>query len=96
MAERKRRNRRHISAAEGRQRLTAEQRAQFARERRAMCGKLLGQDGFQGALVVEHIRGSQYLLRMPDGTEVFASHKKQKGQTGDALSRAGWKLWEQR
>ncbi len=80
----------------GRQRLTAEQRAEFARERKALCGKLLTQEGFEGALVVEHIRGSQYLLRLPDGTEVFASHKKQKGQTNAGLSKAGWRLWEER
>ena len=79
-----------------RQRLTSEQRAQFARERRALCGKLLTQEGFEGALVIEHIRGSQYLLRMGDGTEVFASHKKQKGQAEGALSQAGWQLWEDR
>ena len=90
MAERRRRR-----SSAGRQRLSPEQRAQFARERRALCGSLLSQEGFQGALVVEHIRGSQYLLRMPDGSEVFASHKKQKGQGDGALSRAGWKLWEE-
>jgi len=77
-------------------RLTAEQRAQFARERRALVGKIISQEGFQGALVVEHIRGSQYLLRMPDGTEVFASHKKQKGVTNGPLTSAGWSLWEER
>ena len=38
-----------------RQRLTPEQRAQFARERREMCGKLLTQEGFEGALVLEHL-----------------------------------------
>ena len=80
----------------GRRRLTAEQRAEFARERRAICGKLLTQEGFEGALVVEHIRGSQYLLRLADGTEVFASHKKQRGQADGALSQAGWRLWEER
>jgi hypothetical protein len=88
--ERRRRNR------GGRQRLTAEQRAEFARERQAICGKLLTQEGFEGALVIEHIRGSQYLLRLADGTEVFASHKKQKGQGAGALSQAGWRLWEDR
>ena len=89
------RNRRRNNRG-GRQRLTAEQRAQFARERRAMCGKLLTQQGFEGALVVEHIRGSQYLLRMPDGQEVFASHKKQKNQGEGAVTQAGWRLWEER
>ena len=41
------------------QRLTAEQRAQFARERKALVGKLITQEPFVGALVAEHIRGSQ-------------------------------------
>tara|TARA_R100000152_G_C6758805_1_gene182708 strand:+ start:817 stop:1092 length:276 start_codon:yes stop_codon:yes gene_type:complete len=80
----------------GRQRLTAEQRRQFAKERQALVGKLITQEGFQGALVIEHVRGSQYVLRMPDGTEVFASHKKQKGQANGALTQAGWRLWEDR
>ena len=80
----------------GRRRLTAEQRAEFARERRALVGKIISQEGFQGALVVEHIRGSQYLLRMPDGTVVFASHKKQRNLPNGALTVGGWKLWRER
>ena len=91
---RKRRN--YTKNEGGRQRLTAEQRAEFARERRALCGKLLTQEGFEGALVIEHVRGSQYLLRLPSGTEVFASHKKQKTLPNGALSQGGWKLWEER
>ena len=79
-----------------RQKRTAEDRAQWARERRALEGTLITQEGFEGALVVEHIRGSQYLLRLPDGTEVFASHKKQKDSNDDNLSGAGWRLWESR
>ena len=78
----------------GRPRLTAKQRARFVQERRALCGKLLTQEGFEGALVIEHIRGSQYLIRMADGTEVFASHKKQRGQSEGALSHSGWRLWD--
>ena len=75
-------------------RLTGEDRAQFARERQALVGSLITQ-GFEGALVIEHIRGSQYLIRMPDGAEVFASHKKQR--TGEkSLTMAGWRLWEER
>jgi hypothetical protein len=93
----RRRNRPNEKRGGGkRQRLSAEDRAQFARERQAVCGKLLTQHGFEGALVVEHIRGSQYLLRLANGTEVFASHKKQKGQGAGALSQAGWQLWEER
>lgn len=76
-------------------RLSAEDRAQFARERQALVGSLITQKGFEGALVVEHIRGSQYLIRMPDGSEVFASHKKQKNNE-DAITKAGWQLWEDR
>ena len=38
-----------------RERLTAKQRAQFARERRALVGKLITQEPFVGALVAEHI-----------------------------------------
>ena len=91
-----RKRRDYTRSSGGRQRLTADQRAQFARERRAMCGKLLTQEGFEGALVVEHVRGSQYMLRMPDGTEVYASHKKQKGQGEGAVTQAGWRLWEER
>jgi len=77
-----------------RQRLTAEQRAQFARDRRALVGKLITQEPFVGALVAEHIRGSQYLLRLGDGTEVYASHKKQRQLPNGALTEGGWSLWE--
>ena len=77
-------------------RLSAEDRAEYTRQRRALEGTLITQEGFEAALVVEHIRGSQYLIRMPDGTEVFASHKKQKGNNTDSLSDAGWSIWENR
>ena len=79
--------------------LTADQRAEFARERRALVGKLILQEGFEGALVIEHIRGSQYLLRLPDGSEVYASHKKPQQKPGkEAITdRDGtWALWEPR
>ena len=89
-------NRKVEPTSRTRQRLTPEDRAQFARERKALVGKIISQEGFQGALVTEHIRGSQYVLRMPDGTEVFASHKKQKNLPNGALTSGGWKLWEQR
>ena len=56
---------------QNRRRLSAEDRAQFARERQALVGSLLIQKGFEGALVVEHIRGSQYLVRMPDGEQFY-------------------------
>ncbi len=77
-----------------RERLTAKQRAQFARERRALVGKLITQEPFVGALVAEHIRGSQYLLRLGDGTEVYASHKKQRQLPNGAFTEGGWSLWE--
>ena len=80
-------------------RLSPEDRAQFARARRAVEGSVITQQGFEGALVLEHIRGSQYLLRMPDGTEVFASHAKRReidGAAEQSVSAAGWRLWELR
>lgn len=89
------RNRRRNNRG-GRQRLTAEQRRQFAKERQALVGKLITQEGFQGALVIEHVRGSQYVLRMPNGEEIFASHKKQKGEGAGAVTQAGWRVWEDR
>jgi len=81
----------------GRQSLTAEQRLEFARERRENVGKVLLQEGWEGALVIEHVRGSQYLVKLATGEEIFASHKKQKNESGDAaFTRAGWRKWEQR
>ena len=77
-------------------RLSAQDRAKFARERRALEGAVITQKGFEGALVLEHIRGSQYLLRMPDGTEVFAGHAKQRALEADkSISTAGWRLWKE-
>ena len=75
--------------------LTPEQRAEWARERRALEGNLIVQEGFVGAVVVQHIRGSQYLIRLADGSEVYASHKKQKDPSTGVV-KAGWKLWEDR
>jgi len=76
---------------------TAKDRAEWARERRALVGTLITQEGFEAALVVEHVRGSQYLVRLPDGQEVYMSHKKQRGQAHrDPLTAAGWRLWEER
>ena len=77
------------------QRLKAEQRAQFARERQAMVGSLITQEGWEGAMVKEHVRGSQYVVLMPDGGEVYASHKKPRKRRA-GLSEGGWKLWEDR
>ena len=83
-------------AYQKRERLTAEQRAQFARERKALVGKLITQEPFVGALVAEHIRGSQYLLRLGDGTEVYASHKKQRQLPSGAFTEGGWSQWVSR
>ena len=79
-------------------RLSAEDRAHFARERQELVGSLITQKGFEGALVIEHIRGSQYLVRLPDGEQVYMSHKKPKYRPdGDIfLTEGGWRLWENR
>ncbi len=77
---------------------SAEDRAKWAAERRALEGSLIAQsDMFEGAMVVSHIRGSQYLVRLSDGSEVYASHKKDKDQNRNShFSYSGWKLWEDR
>ena len=82
----------------GRNMLTALDRSRLAREREALVGSIITQHPFRGALVVEHIRGSQYLIRMPDGEELFVSHKKQKFKVPNetAISSTGWRLWEER
>ena len=88
-----------MARRQNRSKLSPEDRARFARERRAVEGSVITQKGFEGALVLEHVRGSQYLIRMPDGTEVFASHAKRReieGVTEQSVSAAGWRLWEAR
>ena len=77
-------------------RRTAVQRAEWAKERQALVGKLITQEGWVGALVKEHIRGSQYLIRMADGQEVYASHKKRRVLPSGAFTESGWQLWEDR
>jgi hypothetical protein len=81
--------------SEHRVKRTAEHRAKWARERQALVGKLITQAGWVGALVKEHIRGSQYLIRLADGREVYASHKKQR-QANGTFTEVGWKIWEDR
>jgi hypothetical protein len=47
-------------------------------------------------LVKEHVRGSQYVVCLANGTDAFASHKKaRKGAptASKSLSQAGWSLW---
>jgi len=76
--------------------LTAEQRTQWARERREIVGGKITQVGtFQGALIVEHIRGTHYKIQLPSGAVIDAKHKKQKTRGGDELG-AGWSKWEKR
>jgi hypothetical protein len=82
-----------------RSKLTSHDRAQFARERKALVGSLLTQKGFEAYLVVEHIRGSQYLIRKPDGEQIYMSHKKPrfaKADSSTSITKAGWSLWEDR
>jgi hypothetical protein len=82
--------------AVARRRQTAKERHQWTIEREALVGSLITQEGFEGALVTKHVRGSQYLVRLPDGQEVYMSHKKQRGQAHrEPLTPAGWKLWEE-
>ena len=89
--------RRQRRSTSGRQSLTPEQRLEFARARREIVGKVLLQEDWEGALVIEHVRGSQYIVKMPSGEEIFASHKKNKYESGDAaFTKSGWRKWEQR
>ena len=46
--------------------------------------------------MLEHIRGSQYLVRLGDGTQVYMSHKKQIREDDSVISSGGWKLWKDR
>jgi hypothetical protein len=72
-------------------------RAEWARERKALVGKIITQKGLEGALIIEHIRGSQYLIRLASGDEVFVSHKKNKDSSDtQPIVSGGWKLWEER
>ena len=76
--------------------LTADQRTQWARERREIVGETITQPGaFRGALITEHIRGSHYKVQLPSGDVIDAKHKKQKTLGGDELG-AGWSKWEKR
>ena len=86
------------SRTQNRRKLSAEDRANFARDRQALVATLITQEGFEGALVIEHIRGSQYLVRLADGVQVYMSHKKPKYQksAGVFLTEGGWSLWETR
>lgn len=76
--------------------ITPQERAQWARERRSLEGSLITQEGtFAGAMIVEHVRGSQYLIELKNGERIFASHKKQKDQRS-RLSFNGWTIWKEK
>ena len=81
-------------------RLTPEERALFAQRRRLLEGSLITQsDIFEGAMVIEHIRGSQYLVRLAEGEEVYASHKRGQDRALDdqhdvTFSHGGWVMWK--
>lgn len=79
-------------------RLTGEQRAEFAKARQKLVGSLITQSPFEAYLVLEHVRGSQYLVRTPTGAQIYMSHKKPKYESGSKtfLTSGGWKLWEDR
>ena len=84
-------------ASKRRNRLSADERAKFAREREKVVGALICQEGWEGALVVEHIKGSQYLVRLVSGDMVYASHtKERKRGLPHGYSEKGWALWEDR
>ena len=91
------RRRRSRGAAQGAGR-SAEDRARWAKERQALVGTLITQPGsLEGAMVVEHIHGSQYLVELTDGTTVYVSHKKNKDMNRNSnFSHQGWNLWENR
>ena len=86
----------HRRKGQKRQTITPQQRLEWARERKALEGSLITQEGeFEGAIVVEHIRGSQYMIELKTGKQIFAAHKKQKDQRS-GLSFEGWTIWEDR
>lgn len=90
-------NRRRTRNRPGHQRLTAEDRSVFKKEREALVGSLITQPGILcGALVKEHVKGSQYVVLLANGVETYVSHKKPRGAFSEAptsLSASGWKLW---
>ncbi len=88
-------------------RLTATERVEFAQRRRLLVGSLITQpDIFEGAMVIEHVRGSQYLVRLVEGEAVYASHKRgqdsalRDGSIAEAdrcevtFSHGGWVIWK--
>ena len=78
--------------------LTANQRAEFARQRALLIGQVITQPGpFQGQVVLDHVVGSQYVVAFSvhgDG-EGFVYHKKQTldGSDIEAEMSGGWREW---
>ena len=90
-----------VHKAVEKRKLTAEERMEFALRRRSLEGALITQEGvLEGAMVIQHVRGSQYKVRLSSGEDVYASHKRSKdtgttnGKNQSGFSHAGWKLWE--
>ena len=80
---------------QNRARITAEQRRQWELDRQRIVGSIITQKGWEGSLVKEHVRGSQYVVLKPGGVEVYASHKKGV-QSTPGVSESGWRVWEDR
>ena len=76
-------------------RITAEQRRQWELDRQRIVGSIITQPGWEGSLVKEHVRGSQYVVLKPGGVEVYASHRKSV-QSTPGVSEGGWRVWEDR
>lgn len=86
----------HRRKGQKRRPITPQQRLEWARERKALEGSLITQSGeFEGAMVVEYVKGSQYMVELKTGQRIFAAHKKQKDQR-NGLSFEGWTVWEDR
>ena len=75
--------------------ISAEQRRQWELDRQRIVGSIITQPGWEGSLVKEHVRGSQYVVLKPGGVEVYASHKKGV-QSTPGVSEGGWRVWEDR
>ena len=74
-------------------RLTAEQKTQWAQERRSLVNMKITQPGpYEGALIIEHVKGTLYRVMLTNGEIVNVKHKKQKTLGGDELG-AGWSKW---
>jgi hypothetical protein len=78
--------------------ITGDEKTQFKFERETIVGETITQSGlFDGAKIMDHIKGTLYLIRLrePGGEVVHVHHKKQETLGGNELG-AGWRLWEDR